>query len=91
MLAELLVTGDLPAAVTRLPEPGDQPAGLGQDRAAAAGTGADVLLERSPAGQPMLAGDGELGVVQCRELPGGQPPFRLHLEIPQAGLVRERT
>jgi hypothetical protein len=39
----------------------------------------------------VLAGDGELGIVQGGELAGGQPPLRLKLEVPEAGLVGERA
>jgi hypothetical protein len=86
VLAQFLVGRCRPAGAVGAGEPGDYPPRLGQRRARL-----DELLERGPAGLPVLAGDGELGVVQDAELPGGQPPLRLELQVPETGLVGERA
>jgi hypothetical protein len=39
----------------------------------------------------VLAGDGQLRVVQRAELTGGQPPFRLELEETQIGPAGKRA
>jgi hypothetical protein len=65
-------------------EAGDHPADLGQRRVGLAG---DRRLERGPAGQAVLAGDGQLGIVQGGELARAEASFRLELEVAQAGLV----
>ena len=69
-------------------EAAEDPAHL-RERAAVLGFGGDALLKRGPAAHPVLAGDGQLGVVQGGELSRGQPPLRLELAVAQAQAVRE--
>jgi hypothetical protein len=59
-----------------------------------AGAGAGVpgyVLQLDRAQEPVLAGDGQLGLVKRGELPGGEATFRLELQVPETRPVGERT
>src|SRR6185437_6855329 len=87
VLPELVLTGRGPARLVGVAEPVDDPVDVGQGVALRdAG-----LLERGPAGQAVLAGDGGLGIVQGGELPRGQAALGLELEVPEAGVAGEAT
>lgn len=92
VLAQFLLAGRRPARRGGAGEPADDPAhvlepGPLRVRLAAG----DELLERGPAEQPVLAGDGELRVVQGGKLTGHQTASGLQLEEAEAGLTGERT
>jgi hypothetical protein len=92
MLPQFVVTWGQTAGSVGARESADDPADLvectGGGRLAP-GLALDVLLERSPAGQAVLAGDGQLGVVQGGELPCGQAALGLELEVAQVRLAGE--
>src|SRR5579859_1518961 len=94
VLAELVVGGRGPARLVGLLEAVDDPAELVQGVAvlsvAVFGV-AHALLECGPGGQPVLAGDGDLGVVQGGELTRGEAAFGLELEVAKARPTGQRT
>src|SRR5581483_4732708 len=51
----------------------------------------DRLLEHGPTREPVLAGDGQLSLVEAHELPGGEATLRLELQITQTRPVGKRA
>jgi hypothetical protein len=87
MPAQLLVAGRCPLGSVSRGEAFDDPPQLREGMA----RGLDVVLERGPARHPVFAGDGQLGLVECGELPGGEAAFRLELQVAEARPFGERT
>jgi hypothetical protein len=90
MLSQLLIIGGCPARRTGIPETGDHPSQLRQRVTVLRGPAAK-LLESGPVRQAVLSCDGSLRVVQGREFASGQAAFRLELQVPQAGPIRQWT
>src|SRR5689334_12508255 len=80
VLAELVLAGCRPARAAGPGEPLGHPEQVSEGRA----TGGAGLFQPGPAGQAVLAGDGDLGVVQGDELARGQAVFRLEFQVTQA-------
>jgi hypothetical protein len=71
MLSHLVIAGGRPARLAGVLETGDCPSQLHQRMAFLLGLVADELLERGPARQAMLPGDGRLRIVQRGKLASG--------------------
>ena len=89
VLVELVVFRGLPAGLVGRLEAGDDPAELVQG--VAVRCVADALLEGGPGRQAVLAGDGDLGVVQGGELTRGQAALGLELEVAKARVAGQRA
>jgi hypothetical protein len=89
VLPELRAVGRGPAGPVGLTETVDHPADLRERVVVRAGEVecGDVPLQGGPAGHPVLAGDGELGVVECRELACGEAALGLQLEEAEVGAI----
>jgi hypothetical protein len=87
--ADALLTEAIVALRTAsLGETGDQPTNLTQRRARLA---LDGDLQRGPTGEAVLAGDGQLSVVQAGELSVGEAAFRLDLEKTEVRSIGQLT
>ena len=86
VLAQLALVRRCPAGTPGQAEPGQRPSHVGERRDGRVALGFDGFLQRGPARLLVFTGDGELSQVERLELPGGETPFRLELQIAEAGV-----
>ena len=91
VLSHLFIRRSHPRRAVGTSEAGDHPAQLFDRVPGRTRLALEKLLERGPAGQAVLTGDSQLGLVQGGKLARGHAALRLKSQVPEAGPVRERT